>query len=116
MYQHQQEKSADGIEIIQDRREMLRVKVKSLAAEAKIIRREERRSRGQLREELYLHRIGIVRREARSAHLAYGLIKGRTIEQMEPTSKSAPDWTKVKRLCEKYGPTGLQVPAPKGKQ
>lgn len=56
------------------RRAELRVKIKSLAAEARIIRREELRSkeRGRRaeRESLYAHRTYEVRREARSSLLA----------------------------------------------
>lgn len=89
---------------IVDRREMLRVKLKSLAAEAKIIRREEKRSHGALREELYRHRIDVVRAVSRNTHIAYGLIKGRTLDQMEPTRKSEPDWDAVAKMISKYGP------------
>lgn len=89
---------------IVDRREMLRVKLKSLAAEARIIRREERRARGELREELYLHRINDVRRAARSTLLAYGLIRGRTLDQMEPKRYSEPDWDAIGKMLKKYGP------------
>jgi hypothetical protein len=87
-----------------DRREMLRVKVKSLAAEARIIRREEQRSHGQLRQELHEHRAQYLRGIARSTHIAYGLIKGRTIEQMEPTRTSEPDWDAIDKMLKKYGP------------
>src|SRR4051812_12541317 len=76
---------------IHDRREMLRVKVKSLAAEARIIRREEMRTSGPLREELYLHRTHAVRMAAREAGIAYGYIRGRTLLQMEPNAKQ-PGW------------------------
>lgn len=89
---------------VQDRREMLRVKLKSLAEEARIIRKEEQRTSGVLRQELYLHRIGVVRCAARNTHIAYGLIRGRTIEQMEPTRQSEPDWDAINRMVEKYGP------------
>ena len=41
-----------------DRREMLRVNVKSLAEEARMVRREEARTHEQLRDELHLHRVG----------------------------------------------------------
>lgn len=88
---------------IVDRREMLRVKLKSLAEEAKIIRKEERRTHGRLRDELHLHRVGIVRHEARHSHIAYGFIRGRTIEQMEPTSKTPFSKEHVERLVKKYG-------------
>jgi len=93
-----------------DRREMLRVKIKSLAEEARIIRREEQRTWGELRNELHNHRVGVVRREARHAHLAYGLIRGRGISQIEPGAKRPPDWKRVQALCQKYGPLGFTVP------
>ncbi len=54
-----------------DRREMLKVKVKSLAEEARIIRREERRVLGLLRDELSWHRRQDVRSAART--LVHGL-------------------------------------------
>lgn len=95
----------DDIKPLRDQRAKLRVKVKSLAAEARIIRGEERRARrGDLRESLYLHRIHEVRSHARSAHLALGFIKGRTYEQMEKQAFSKPDWPEVRRLLAKYGP------------
>lgn len=93
-----------------DRREMLRVKVKSLAAEAAIIRREERRTREKLREELALHRRTVVREAARNAHVAYGLVKGRAYEQMEGNAKSIPDWDEVTRMVKKYGAINCRVP------
>ena len=94
---------------ITDRREMLRVKLKSLAEEARIIRKEELKTWGQLRTELQLHRVGTVRHEARCTHLAYGLIRGRTLEQMEGNSTREAtdrpiDWDKVKSMVKKYGP------------
>lgn len=99
----------DKITIV-DRREMLRVKLKSLAAEAKIIRREETRTHSGLRAELWLHRVSIVRSEARCTHLAYGFIRGRTLEQMEPKSDSPPDWERVRKMLKKYGPAGMLEP------
>lgn len=98
---------------ILDRREMLRVKIKSLAEEARIIRKEEQRTRGPLREEIYLHRIRDVRSEARSAQLAYGFIRGRTLEQMESKSRTKPNWKRVRDLCKKYGAYGFEPPIPK---
>lgn len=98
---------------IQDRREMLRVKLKSLAEETRIIRREERRTHGALREELYLHRTRAVGVEARLTHLAYGFIRGRTYEQMEATTKSPltpASWERVRAMLKKYGPAGLFEP------
>jgi len=92
---------------IVDRREMLRVKLKSLVAEAKIIRREEHRTYGALRDELALHRRTVVRFEARCTHLAYGLIRGRTIDQMEPkrlVEHNTALKEKVAKMVQKYGP------------
>lgn len=82
---------------------MLRIKIKSLAEEAKLIRREERRTFGQLRNELHLHRTGIVRYEARHTHIAYGLLRGRSIDQIEPRAKEPPNMGKVEAMLKKYG-------------
>jgi hypothetical protein len=91
-----------------DRREMLRVKLKSLAAEARIIRHEELRSKGTIRTELHRHRIDVVRTVARETHIAYGLIRGRTMNQMEPTRKSEPDWDAVAKMLKRYGPANWE--------
>lgn len=92
---------------------MLKVKLKSLAAEARIIRKEELRARSNdLREELYLHRIGPVREAARNTHLAYGFIRGRTIDEMEPTRKSEPDWKAIQKMLDKYGNNSMKYELP----
>lgn len=90
-----------------DRREMLRIKIKSLAEEARIIRKEEHRTHGALRNELHLHRVGVVRHEARHTHIAYGLLRGRTIEQIEPGAKVDPDMKKVEAMLKRYGRTAM---------
>lgn len=95
---------------ILDRREMLRVKIKSLAAESKIIRHEELRSRGEFRAELWRHRTGDVRSEARVAHLAYGFIRGRKYEEMEAKALFPPNWERVRQLVKKFGPTMFEDP------
>ena len=87
-----------------DNRTYLKVKIKSLAAEAKIIRIEEKRARRPgLRRGLEDHRRGIVRTEARHTHLAYGFIRGLEYHQMESTTHEAPNWEKVRKMVEKYG-------------
>jgi hypothetical protein len=96
---------------IVDRREALRVKLKSLAAEALIIRHEERRTFGSLRESLYRHRMDVVRHEARHSHLAYGFIRGMKYEQMEATCDRSPDWERVRQMLKKYGPKGMVEPS-----
>ena len=89
----------------------LKIKLKSLAAESRFIRREERRTYNRfgkcvnpaLREALYLHRIIIVRDEARATLLAYGFLRGRTYRQMENSNRSYPPLGKVARMVRKYG-------------
>jgi len=80
----------------------LKVKIKSLAAEARIIRHEERRSTGQLRNDLHSHRVHVVRRQARATLLAYGYARGKTYTSMEGSARSVPDWDKVERMIKKY--------------
>jgi hypothetical protein len=105
--------SKDGLTII-DRREMLKIKCLSLAAEARIIRRLEKRTRGPLREEIHLHRVRIVRDEARLSHIALGLIRGRTIDQMEakvhPQNALKPGhWDRIRAMVKRYGATGQEA-------
>lgn len=95
---------------IQDRREMLRVKLKSLAEEARIIRREELRSWGQLRTELHLHRVKEVRSEARHTHLAYGFIRGLPLDRIEAKSETPPNWERVRKMVKRYGPANFVEP------
>jgi hypothetical protein len=97
-----------------DRREMLRVKVKSLAAEAAIIRKEERRLRGPLRSELREHRVGAVRSEARLSHLAYNFVRGRKLQIAEPKRRPdnelvANDWKRIFEMFVRYGALRLKV-------
>lgn len=95
---------AEDKQTIIDRREMLRIKVKSLVEESKIIRREERRTFGDLRDEMRNHRVFVVRSASRSSGLAYGLVKGLTMEQMEPTRLTDPNWDAIKKMLAVYGP------------
>lgn len=92
---------------------MLKVKIKSLAAEAGIIRLEERRARkcDQLRCELHEHRVKDVRREQRHSLLAYAFLRGVPYAKVEPKVGkegvpeyvSRPDWVRVGKLVEKFG-------------
>lgn len=115
------------------KRDYLKIKVVSLAAESKLIRDEEKklkwklwaaRGRANFRrdqanlmsqpyvgplpeqlmpdEGLYLHRVKDVRRESRSANIAYGFVRGRRYDQIERFSWTQPDWNRVKRLATKY--------------
>ena len=69
----------------------LRVNVKSLAAEAKIIRDEMRRAdTSEAREALHHHRMTRVRPEARLAHLALAFTRGVPYKTVEPSAREKP--------------------------
>lgn len=99
-------------------KEHLKIKILSLAAEARIIRHQEVRARNdarritkkrgpghsdvrnEIRQSLYLHRINVVRRECRTANLAYGFLRGTPYIAMERKAHSEPDWSGVlKMIC-----------------
>jgi len=94
-------------------REYLRVKIKSLSSEAKIIRHEERKVMKWKREPdhdpepiyfgLHRHRTQNVRRESRSAHLAYGFLREMPYRKIEDKCYTKPNWSRVKDLASKYG-------------
>lgn len=91
----------------------LKIKIMSLAAEARIIRCEEKKWPGGdtrqgytgIREGLHLHRIHEVRPEARAALVAYGFLRGRTYRAIEAKAIEPPNWPRVLTLINKYGPT-----------
>lgn len=102
----------------------LKVKIKSLAAEAYIIRREERRAKSECRwfrhkqgqeanlmqaESVFFslkhHRTFDIRDESRSAQVAYGYIRGKSYPNVEnATPFNPPTWNRVVDLVVKYGP------------
>lgn len=71
----------------------LRVKIKSLAHEARIIRAEEQKAKAMRRpwlfKLLYWHRIGDVRYHARYAQLAYGYMRGVPYRVIERKTKAS---------------------------
>jgi hypothetical protein len=81
----------------------LRVNIKSLTAEAKIIRQESRRAGPGYRESLVLHRRGRLREEARYTHLALAYLRGRTHKQAEGGCKLDLD---VPKLLDKLKRSG----------
>ncbi len=94
----------------------LKINLCSLAAESRLIRAEElrlvRRAReapeeraeqiGWLRESLCEHRRGHVRSETRHRHLAYGFLRRVPYESMEASCRAEPEWSRVKRIAEKF--------------
>lgn len=81
----------------------LKVKIKSLAAEAKIIRSEERKAGPVLRYTLAEHRKGIVREVARESLLAYGFLRGLPYSRIETQNSSEPDWDSVMKMIHRFG-------------
>lgn len=88
-----------------DRRELLRIKLKSLAAEARIIRQEERRTWGLLRQEMEFHRRQFLRKIARETHIAYALIRGVPLDKVEAgrTNLDGLDAKAINAMVAKYG-------------
>lgn len=89
----------------------LKVKICSLAAEAAIIKRQERKwikANGRrdhpVRMGLQRHRKHVVRPEARAAHLAYGYLRGLPFRSMEAKCHEYPRIDKVLELVLRYGP------------
>ena len=82
----------------------LKVKVKHLAEESRIIRVEERKNYGDTREWLYLHRIGIVRPVARATNIAYAFAKGTSLDKVERYPDRIPTeiWKMVAAMVKKY--------------
>ncbi len=106
----------------------LKVKIKSLAAEAAIIRLEERRAKRRVhyavmkqlpedevkpleweRQGLHHHRTYHVRTEARAAQLAYALIRNVPYKRVEPNATKGFPGMRVKVLVAKYGAMGTRV-------
>lgn len=102
-----------------DFRAGLKVKIKSLAEEARIIRKAEQDTGSlEIYDRLRTHRLATVRREARAAQLAYGFIRGRRsceIERPSPEKQRAakgkrrqgsgfPNMRNIAKMVLQYGP------------
>jgi hypothetical protein len=111
---------------------MLKVKIKSLAEEARIIRLEELRAMPhskprpregkngtaairpglwvekyadpELQRSLWLHRTVDLRQEQRSAMIAYAFLRGKLYRSVERKAASAPNLKRVRELVRKFGP------------
>lgn len=79
----------------------MKVKIISLADEARTIRRLEKTNKYS-RHALRLHRINEVRSEARAALLAYAFLKGKAYKNIEKSAHTPPDWKRVEALVRKY--------------
>ena len=88
----------------------LKIKAKSLAAEAKIIRLEElklrKKGRGPETTSLHLHRTIDVRQTARATHLVRACLRGVPYRALEHTTRQKmPDTVKLQAIAmlTKYG-------------
>jgi hypothetical protein len=86
-----------------DRLIHLRIKIKTFAAEAVIIRQEAQKVSGTSKWGLNAHRTGILREHARYNLLAYGLLKGLKYEVMEKKCDQPPNFKKVAEVAERFG-------------
>lgn len=98
----------------------LRVKIKSLAAEARIIRQQERQAlkgkKPQMWQYLALreHRRTDVRNEQRCSLLAYAYLRGvpflKTEHALPASVLREPNWKRVRQIVEKFGgPPGRPI-------
>lgn len=92
------------------RNPFLRVKLKSLAEEARIIKHEERKANKykdyDLQNSLSVHRKAVVRREARATLLAYQYLRGipySVCEKPNPDKPNPPYWPSVESMVKRYG-------------
>ena len=84
----------------------MRIKVRTLQAEAQIIRHEERQTKGYEKQMLSDHRRGVVRRAARHNLLAYVHLRGGVpYAKVESNVKDKPDWNEVGKLVKRFGGT-----------
>lgn len=88
---------------------MLRVNVKSLAAEAKIIREEEKRCGFQYFESLHLHRTGQLRTESRVAQLALAYLRGRSYVSIQGPMDGRLVKTLAFKIAQKLNRKGVEV-------
>lgn len=119
--QHSQNPQSRKPIVRNDRLVFLRVKLKSLAAEAKIIREETQRAKRQRRTDLINglteHRRFAVRRAARHTFLAYGYLRDRRYLEIEhPNSEplESRQLREIARMVVKYGPEGHGYYPPDG--
>lgn len=106
----------------------LKIKISSLAEEAKIIKREERKwnfvttkDNVAFTHPLYFglrdHRINVVRTECRYSHIAYGFLRGRAYKQIENKCHEAPNWERVAEIVRKFNFAAFpNMHAPEGRK
>lgn len=107
------------------RKTHLKIKIKSLAAEAVIIKREEAkwkfapytnpfdneyRGPHPMFFSLRQHRLEDVRKECRHAIIAYGFLRGRSYKTIEAKCHEPPLWPRVIEIVRSFGGYGILAP------
>jgi len=92
----------------------LKVNIKSLAAESKIIRKSESKIRNTyIRGDLNFHRRGPLREESRYSQLAYACVRGIPYSKVESKTQKTVDWNRVQRkvlkLCDSWQMSKIEV-------
>lgn len=83
----------------------LKIKISTFAAEARIIRREEKKWKGThpMRASLHEHRVVGLRNATRTSQLAYGFLRGRSYLMMEIFAYTQPDWSGIEKEILRFG-------------
>ena len=83
----------------------LKIKVKSLTAEARIIRKEEGKVHGMCKWGLQHHRVTVVRDAARRTLVAYQYVRGRDWESCasRDVRTRERDRSSIEKMIKKYG-------------
>ena len=83
----------------------LKVKIKHLAEEARIIRKEEQKLHGMEKWKLQHHRKTVVRQAARRSQAAYQICRGRDWQSCTSHCELTRwgDWKEIDRMVRKYG-------------
>lgn len=87
---------------------MLKVKIKTLAQEKRIIRKEicKAKSGSTLQGQLYHHLQAVVRIENRWSLLAYAFLRGVPLKKLEKNAGKGVNFDKVKAIVERFGLVG----------
>jgi len=91
---------------MKDRRTHLKIKIKTLTAEAAIIRFEAAKTKGDEKWILNDHRTGIVRDAARRNLLAYAMLRGKSYAKMEQKTNNPVlkfQFTQIVGIAERFG-------------
>lgn len=96
------------------RKTQLKIKIKSLGEEAKIIKQEEAKWKATpflvnnekvthpLFFSLQEHRLLVVRTECRASNIAYGYLRGRAYREIENKCHEQPNWGRVEAIILKF--------------